>query len=785
MAAWGIDMSSFRTGASGIQQYAGIPLLRRLAAIVSLVFIGLLAVPDVASAQNYRFTNVDINGNQRVDAATILSYAGIASGDTVSATELNSAYQRIVDSGLFETVELTPRGNTLQIDVVEYPTINVVAFEGNARLKDDDLATVVQSQSRRVYSPRQAEADAAQIVLAYEQQGRLAATVEPRIIQRSDNRVDLVFEIIEGQVVEIERISFVGNRNFSERRLRRVLGTKQAGLLRRFVSSDTFVADRIEFDKQVLRDFYQSRGYIDMQVLSVSPELTRRRDGFLLTFNLREGQQFKFGEITTNSDVAEVDPEEFQSIIRVRPGVVYSPSLVENTIARMERLALQKGLNFIRVEPRISRNDRDLTLDVEFNINRGPRVFVERIDIEGNATTLDRVIRRQFRAVEGDPFNPREIREAAERIRALGFFSNAEVEAREGSGPGQVVVDVNVEEQPTGSLSFGLSYNIEDGIGAAITFSERNFLGRGQFLSFTIATGTDNARSSITFAEPAFLGRDVRFGFTAFYEESDNQNSAEYRTRVIGISPSLQFPIGERSRLELRYRLAEESLYDYEGDSNIIAAEVEEEDLIKSSLGYSLSYDSRLTGLNPNAGVLLRFGQDFSGLGGDVESIETTALVSAQTLVLNEDVTLRAELEGGAIHMLNGNSRVTDRYFLNGKIRGFDNNGIGPRDPERGNGEALGGNLFAVLRLEAEFPIGLPEEYGITGGLFADFGSVWGLDNTDGGRIDDSFKLRSAVGVSFFWDTPVGPLRFNFANALQKEEFDKERTFDLTISTRF
>ncbi|WP_095589713.1 outer membrane protein assembly factor BamA [Actibacterium ureilyticum] len=778
-------MSSFRTGASGIQQYAGIPLLRRLAAIVSLVFIGLLAVPDVASAQNYRFTNVDINGNQRVDAATILSYAGIASGDTVSATELNSAYQRIVDSGLFETVELTPRGNTLQIDVVEYPTINVVAFEGNARLKDDDLATVVQSQSRRVYSPRQAEADAAQIVLAYEQQGRLAATVEPRIIQRSDNRVDLVFEIIEGQVVEIERISFVGNRNFSERRLRRVLGTKQAGLLRRFVSSDTFVADRIEFDKQVLRDFYQSRGYIDMQVLSVSPELTRRRDGFLLTFNLREGQQFKFGEITTNSDVAEVDPEEFQSIIRVRPGVVYSPSLVENTIARMERLALQKGLNFIRVEPRISRNDRDLTLDVEFNINRGPRVFVERIDIEGNATTLDRVIRRQFRAVEGDPFNPREIREAAERIRALGFFSNAEVEAREGSGPGQVVVDVNVEEQPTGSLSFGLSYNIEDGIGAAITFSERNFLGRGQFLSFTIATGTDNARSSITFAEPAFLGRDVRFGFTAFYEESDNQNSAEYRTRVIGISPSLQFPIGERSRLELRYRLAEESLYDYEGDSNIIAAEVEEEDLIKSSLGYSLSYDSRLTGLNPNAGVLLRFGQDFSGLGGDVESIETTALVSAQTLVLNEDVTLRAELEGGAIHMLNGNSRVTDRYFLNGKIRGFDNNGIGPRDPERGNGEALGGNLFAVLRLEAEFPIGLPEEYGITGGLFADFGSVWGLDNTDGGRIDDSFKLRSAVGVSFFWDTPVGPLRFNFANALQKEEFDKERTFDLTISTRF
>lgn len=785
MAAWGIDMSSFRSETDGIQKRGSLPVFQKIAAIISLVFIGLLAIPDEASAQNYRFTSVDINGNQRVDGATILSYAGIGSGDTVSAAELNSAYQRIVDSGLFETVELTPRGNTLQIDVVEYPTINVVAFEGNARIKDEDLASIVQSQSRRVYSPRQAEADAAQIVLAYEQSGRLAATVEPRIIERSDNRVDLVFEVIEGRVVEIERISFVGNRNFSERRLRGVLGTKQAGLLRRFVSSDTFVADRIEFDKQVLSDFYQSRGYIDFQVLSVSPELTRNRDGFLLTFNLREGQQFEFGEITTVSDVAEIDPQEFQDVIRVRPGVVYSPSLVESTIARMERLAIQKGLNFIRVEPRISRNDRDLTLDVEFNVTRGPRIFVERIDIEGNATTLDRVIRRQFKSVEGDPFNAREIREAAERIRALGFFSAAEVEAREGSSADQVVVDVDVEEQPTGSLSFGLNYNIEDGVGAAVSFSERNFLGRGQLLNFSVTAGTDNTDSSITFAEPAFLGRDVRFAFTAFYNETDEQNSAEYRTRSVGFRPSLQFPISERSRLELRYSLSEDSISDYTGDSNIIEAEADEGGLIKSALGYTVSYDSRLTGLNPNAGVLLRFGQDFAGIGGDVDAIETTALVSAQTRVLNEDVTLRAELEGGTIHMLNGDSRVTDRYFLNGKIRGFDGNGLGPRDPQRDGGEALGGNMFAVLRLEAEFPIGLPEEYGITGGVFADFGSVWGLDNTDGGRVDDGFNLRSSVGVSFFWDTPLGPLRFNFSKALQKEDYDEERTFDLTVQTRF
>ncbi|WP_235823766.1 outer membrane protein assembly factor BamA [Actibacterium lipolyticum] len=742
-------------------------------------------MPQMAQAQTYRFTNVEIEGNQRVDASTILTYAGIARGDAISAGELNTAYQNIVNSGLFEEVELVPSGSTLVIRVTEYPTINVINFEGNSRLKDEELSTIIRTQSRRVYSPRLAEADAASIVMAYEQSGRLAATVEPKIIRRSDNRVDLVFEITEGKVVEVERISFVGNRNYSDGRLRRVLGTKQAGLLRQLVRSDTFVSDRIEFDKQVLRDFYVSRGYIDFQVLSVASELTRNRDGFLITFNVREGQSFKFGEITTTSDLAEVDPDSYQKIIKLRPGVTYSPSLVENTIARMERLAIQQGLNFIQIEPRVTRNDRDLTLDVEFALVKGPRIFVERIDIEGNATTLDRVIRRQFRTVEGDPFNPREIRESAERIRALGFFSAADVDAREGTSPDQVIVDVNVTEQPTGSLSFGVNYSVANGVGAAVSFSESNFLGRGQFLSFTYSSGVDNSVSSISFAEPAFLGRDVTFRFNASYAQSDNQNSTNYRTRQIRVAPSLEFPIGEYSRLGVRYTISEDNIFQYTGNSSIIAAEATEGALISSKIGYSLSRDTRRTGLNPNAGVLLRFNQDYSGLGGDTKFIETTALVAAETLVFNEDVTLRAEFEGGVLGMIDGNSRVTDRYFLNGKIRGFDSNGLGPRDPAKKGGEALGGNMFAVARFEAEFPVGLPEEYGIRGGLFADVGSVWSLDNTDGGAVDDSMSLRSSIGVSVFWDTPIGPLRFNFSNALQKEEYDDEQNFDLTISTRF
>ncbi|WP_242509555.1 outer membrane protein assembly factor BamA [Rhodovulum imhoffii] len=754
------------------------------AAVIGAVSVPVDMVPP-AAAQSYRFTQVEIEGNQRVAGETILSYAGIGRGQNISAAELNDAYQRIVASGLFETVEIVPRGSTLVVKVSEYPTINVINIEGNRALKDEDLQNIIQSRSRRVYSPALAEADAATIATAYEQTGRISATVTPKIIRRSENRVDLVFEVAESKVVEVERISFVGNRSFSERRLRRALQTKQAGLLRMFVRSDTFIADRIEFDKQVLRDFYASRGFIDFEVLSVNSELTRERDAFLITFNIREGQPFRFGEITASSDLSEVDPEAFEQAIRIREGQGYSPQAVENTIARLERLAIQKGLDFIRIDPQVTRNDRDLTLDVDFRVVRGPRIFVERIDIEGNATTLDRVVRRQFRTVEGDPFNPREIRETAERIRALGFFRKADVEAREGTSPGQVIVDVDVEEQPTGSLNFGLSYSASSGPGAALSFSERNFLGRGQHLNFSVNTGADNAVSRFRFAEPAFLGRNVRFAFDASYAVSDDQDDELYKTHRIRLQPSLEFPISENGRLELRYTLEEDRLYDYTGESNIIAAEAEENALIASKLGYTYSYDTRTTGLNPNAGIVFRFSQDFAGLGGDSEYIETTALLGGQTRVWNEEVTLRAELEGGALHMLSGNSRVTNRYTLNGKMRGFQPNGLGPRDPAEDDGEALGGNMFAVARFEAEFPVGLPEEYGITGGLFADFGTVWSLDNTDNGRVDDDFNLRSAVGVSIFWTTPIGPLRFNFAAPLMKEDYDEEQTFDLTISTRF
>ena len=734
-----------------------------------------------AHAESYSFSSVTVEGNTRVDAATILKYAGIARGETLQSGQLNDAYQRIFASGLFETVDLLPQGGTLLIKVKELPMLNVVDFQGNKLVKDEKLTELVKSKSRLVYNPAQAEADAAQISEAYRVQGRLAATVDPKIIRRSDNRVDLVFEITEGKVVENEGISFVGNRSFSDRRLKQVLQTKQAGFLRQLIKSDTFVPERLEVDKQMLRDFYMSRGYIDVQVVDATGQLSRERDATFVTYTVKEGQSWKIGRVSTVSEVEGVDAAEFAAVQKMRSGVTYSPSIIENNIARMENLALRKGLNFVSVEPRLIRNERGQTLDVEYVIRRGDKVFVERIDIEGNTTTLDQVVRRQFRTVEGDPFNPREIRQAAERIRALGFFTDAKVDAKPGSNPDEIVVNVDLEEKPTGSISFGASFGTTSGLGLNVGFSETNFLGRGQAFAVNISTASDTKDSGISFVEPALLGRDLKLKLGVSYNETNNA-SALYDTRAVGISTGLEFPISEQSRLELRYKAFQDTVKDVTSTSALLIAEGERGAEFGSGLGYSYTFDNRVTGLNPNSSLLFRFGQDFVGLGGDAKYVETTALAVAETKVFNEDVTLRAVFEGGATNSFGGyDTRVTDRYFANGKMRGFDTNGIGPRTAA---GDALGGNFYATMKLEAEFPLGLPEEYGITGGVFYDMGSVWGLDSNPDG-VDDAAHLRAAVGVSILWTTPIGPLRFNFSNAIKKESYDEEQSFDLTIATKF
>jgi outer membrane protein insertion porin family len=764
--------------------------LMRGTCVCALLSVAWLAPAGQAAAQQYQFNTVQINGNERIGDSAILRQAGITRGQPVSGGQLNDAYQKLQSSGLFETVAIEPRGGTLVINVVELPTLNRVTFEGNRRIKNEQLALLVGSTERRVFNPAQAEADAAAIAEAYTSEGRIAARVQPRIIKLNQNRVNLVFEILEGDNVEVERLSFVGNRKFSDRRLRRVLGTKQAGFFRRLVRRDTFVEGRVEADKQMLRDFYLSRGYVDMRTTAVNGELTEERDGFFVSYNIVEGQQFKFGEVSLVSEMPNVDADAYRKIIKVRSGKVYSPTAVENDISRLERQAIRDGVDFMRVEPRIERNERDLTLDVTYVITRGPRVFVERIDIEGNTTTLDRVIRGQINSVEGDPFNPREIRQAAERIRALNYFETAEVNARDGSSGEQVVIDVNVEEKPTGSLNFGGSFSNNDGFGVAISFAEENFLGRGQKLALSISTAEEATRYGINFVEPNLLGRDLAFGLNIDYSEA-NSSFSSFDTNQLLVQPSLSFPVSENGRLSLRYTAQQVELLQRDPIENglTIADDIASGAQISSALGYEYTYDTRRSGLDPTSGVLVQFSQDFAGLGGDSKYIKTVAKVTGEKRVFNEEVTLRASLEGGALAWRSGNNRVTDRFMIGPSvIRGFEPGGIGPRDVSGTVNDPLGGNFYVAARFEAEFPLGLPEEYGISGGVFYDVGNLWDLSdvNLNGGSVlGESGSFRHVVGLSLFWETPLGPLQFNVSKALKSETFDKEQSFEVTLRTEF
>ena len=775
-------------------QFGLVRLQKTVGHLIPQVFVAVMLFGAVtwfnagaAKAQQYRFSSIDVVGNLRIESSTIRSYSGISTAQSLSAADLNAAYQSIASSGLFEEVEIVPNGARLVIKVKEFPTINRVAFEGNSRIKDEVLAGLVKSQTRRVFNPTEVEQDRAAIAEAYANSGRLAAKVNPKFIRLSDNRVDLVFEIFEGGLVEIERISFVGNRAYSDRKLRSVLETKQAGLLRTFIQRDTFVEDRIEFDKQVLSDFYKSRGYADFRINSVNAEISQERDAYFITFNIREGQKFTVGQIDVTTDLSGIDSKAFARAGKVRTGQTYSPLAIENDITRMERFANQEGLEFLRITPRISRNDASLSLDVNYVIERGPRIFVERIDIEGNTATLDRVIRRQFRIVEGDPFNPSEIRASARRIRALGFFSNADVTSREGSNPEQVVVDVKVEEAPTGSLSFGASYSTAAGAGGLVEYSERNFLGRGQALSLKMTAGTGNQTYSFDFTEPAFLYNDLSLSLLTSYAETQRQFS-QYNTSALKIRPQLSFPLSEQTRLGVRYQYTESKLSNASLSTGaVIGEELALGNISESGLGYTLSFDTRRTGLDPDAGVLARIEQDFSGLGGDTTSLKTTGLISGEMKVLGEEVTLIGTIEGGMLSYSKGQSRVVDRFQLgSGIMRGFEPGGIGPReyDSDKGVNDALGGDKFAAMRLEALFPIGLPEEYGITGGVFYDVGNLWGLEYDSADIQYEQGAWRQAAGVSIIWITPVGPFRFNFSRAIAKELLDTANDFELTLATR-
>ncbi|HRW14193.1 outer membrane protein assembly factor BamA [Amaricoccus sp.] len=765
--------------------------------VVVAVLVTVLPSPLTQAQGTAVFSRIDVAGNERIEADTVRVFSGIEPGEPVTPEELNLAVRRLFDTGLFEDVTVMPQAGRLVITVVENPTINQIAFEGNNSIDDEELTKVVELRPRLAYSVAAAEADAQRIVEAYRQSGRFSASVNPVIIRQSDNRVDLVFEIFEGRSTQVQRVSFTGNEAFSDRRLRRVIQTNQANWLSFLFGGTNYDADRLELDRELLRQFYLQRGYVDFRVLSSTAELSRERNGFFLSFTVSEGAQYRFGQIRVASAIPGLDATAFEPLLGpVLGNGVYNVKNVDTVIERMTFQAGQQGYAFVDIRPIVDKDEANRIVNITFEMTPGERVFVERIDITGNTRTLDRVIRRQFDIVEGDAFNAREIRDAEDQIRGLGYFSTATVSVREGTTPDRALVLVEVEEQSTGSLNLGGAYSTNEGLTAQIGIVERNFLGRGQTVSATIAANKEFGNFEFGFVEPALFDRDLLAGFSLYYRQRDFSEQTFQQSNA-GFEPRIGYPLSENGRIVWRYRLSQDDIYNLaDNTSRIIFAE--EGSLITSAIGATYAYDRRNSVVDPTAGFIMTLNQEFAGLGGDVTHSKTRGTARVYSSLFDEQVVLSAELEGGAIFSDQG-TRITDRFNAGGdSFRGFARNGLGPRDecdvgqclPPQQNlqvDESLGGNYYGILRLDASFPLGLPEEYGIYGGVFGDVGSLWGLDDTDGsmGQVDASMHLRSAVGVSLFVDTPFAPLRFNYAVPIKKVDTDVVERFRFSIESRF
>ncbi|HUF55533.1 MAG TPA: outer membrane protein assembly factor BamA [Thermohalobaculum sp.] len=735
---------------------------------------------------------VEIRGNRRIEDATILSYMGLSPNEPVTAEGLNVAVRTLFETGLFANVQIVPAADgRLVVVVEENPIIGQIAFEGNDDLDDEELEQIIQLRPRLPFVPARAEADAAAILEVYRRTGRYNARVEPFIIRRPDNRVDLVFEIDEGGQTGICSIDFVGNSAYSDRRLRGAIETDESGLFSFLISTDFYDPDRLELDQELLRRYYLSRGFADFRVLSATPALSADRECYTITFAVEEGPRYTFGDFRVLVNQEGLDPQAFAALIPGGlTGDTFDAGAVEEIADEMKDLAGQQGYAFVDVNPRADKDAQARVIDVTFELDEGPRVFVERIDIEGNTRTLDRVIRREIDLVEGDPFDARAIREARADIRGLDYFERVDIEVEPGSAEDRAVLNVEVEEKSTGSISFGVGYSTGPGIIGNVALTERNFLGRGQTVRTTVTAAGETQIYDFAFTEPRFLDRDLALGFRGFYLEDDRTDESSFNQNRFGLDLFAGFPLSEDAQLRPTYSFVSDDISIRDDASPAIV--VDEGKAITSSVGYRLTYDKRNDPLEPTGGYLMTLDQEVAGLGGDRRFAKTSALAKGWVSLLDEALVTSAEIEGGALFNFGQDSRVTERYFLGGQsLRGFRSRGIGPRDLN--TDDTVGGNFFTAVRLATSFPLGLPEELGIFGGAFVDAGTVWGLDRTSFGAtdeqpavtIDDDPKLRLSAGGLLFIDSPFGPLEFSIGFPLIDEDEDEDEIFRFSVGTRF
>ena len=784
------------------------------ATVFGCALSGVVA-PSAAYAQSA--SNIVVEGNRRVEAETIRSYFQPGPGGRLDAVQIDAGLKGLYATGLFQDVRIRQAGGKVIVTVVENAVINRIAFEGNKKVKDEQLSSEVQSQPRGTFSRPLVQADTARLVEIYRRSGRFDVTVTPKIIELPNNRVDLVFEINEGAKTGVSKIRFVGNRTYGDGRLKDVIKTSETNFLSFLKSSDIYDADRVEADRDLLRRFYLKNGFADVRIISAAAEYEPGQKGFVVTFTIEEGDRYRFGGVEIQSNVRAIDPEAIRASLRVKAGDWYNAEAVEKSVEEASIELAKRGYPFASVRPRGDRNFDSRTINLVFAVEEGSRAYIERINIIGNTRTRDYVIRREFDIGEGDAYNRALIDRAERRLKNLNYFKSVKITNEPGSAPDRIVINVTVVEQPTGEFAISGGYSTADGFLGEVSVGERNLLGRGQYARVAVQYGQYTKGFELGFVEPYLLGQRIALGLDVFYKERSANSYQSYDTRTIGGAARLGFQLREDTSLQLRYSLYEQkiTLPDIlndcingpfpitagatcitNGEASIpVRVELSQGAVLTSMLGYTLSYNTLDNNKSPSRGMIVDFKQDFAGAGGDTNFIRSTADARFYSEWIPDIINV-LRLQAGHIQGWGGQDvRMLDHFKMGPNlVRGFASSGLGPRDLTPGyTGDAIGGTTYWGASLEFQIPLYfIPKDVGLKAAVFADAGSVWDYKGPtfypatgEHMTFADDNKMRSSVGVGLIWDSPFGPMRFDYSFPITKESYDKVQQFRFGGGTKF
>jgi outer membrane protein insertion porin family len=781
--------------------------------VLGCAVVGVVA-PSVAFAQS---SGIVVEGNRRVEAETIRSYFQPGPSGRLDAVAIDTGLKGLYATGLFQDVRIRQAGGRLVVTVVENAVINRIAFEGNKKVKDEQLSTEMQSQPRGTFSRPMVQADTQRLVEMYRRAGRFDVTVTPKIIELPNNRVDLVFEINEGVKTGVSKIRFIGNRNYGDQRLKDVIKTSETNLLSFLKSTDIYDPDRVEADRDLLRRFYLKNGFADVRIVSAAAEFDPGQKGFVVTYTIEEGDRYRFGNVEVQSNVRLVDPESIRRVLRVKSGDYYNAEAVEKSVEEASIEIAKRGYPFAQVRPRGDRNFESRTINVVFGVEEGARAYIERINIVGNTRTRDYVIRREFDIGEGDAYNRALIDRAERRLKNLNYFKSVKITNEPGSAPDRIIIVVNVVEQPTGEFAIAGGYSTADGWLGEVSIGERNLLGRGQMARASVQYGQYAKGFEVSFVEPYLLGQRIALGLDLFGKERTANSYQSYDTTTFGGSVRLGFSLREDINLQLRYSaysqeiklpsvlndcvggpfpITASSTCVTNGEASIpVRVELAQGAVLTSLVGYTVQYNTLDNNRNPTRGTAIDLKQDFAGVGGDTHFIRSTVDARFYSEWIPDIVNMlrfqAGHIEGWGDHGV----RMLDHFKMGPNlVRGFATSGIGPRDTTPGyTGDALGGTMYWGASVEFQIPLYfIPKDVGIKAAVFADAGSVWDYKGPTFypatgetmSFVDDN-KVRSSVGVGLIWDSPFGPMRFDYSFPITKEGYDRVQQFRFGGGTKF